>query len=128
VRGSHKGPLYNGSAFAADDDTAPLYRRSPLPRRPDVQANRGAFDMLSWDLTPDDVIIIHLGVLHGGGGGEPGLRRRTVSMRFMGPDVTIDGQVRDVKDAKEGNDAALADLYARLSRGDPFSKDRMSRL
>lgn len=128
VRGSHKGPLYNGSAFSADDDTAPLYRRSPLPRLPDIQADRGAFDMISWDLTPGDVIIFHLGVLHGGGGTEPRLRRRTVSMRFMGPDVTFDGQVRDVKDAKEGNDVALADVYARLSHGDPFPKDHMTRL
>jgi hypothetical protein len=128
VRGSHKGPLYNGSSFAADDDTDPLYRNSPLPRLPDIQADREAFDILGWDLTPGDLIIFHLGVLHGGGGTEPGLRRRTVSMRFMGPDVVFDGQVRDVRGAQEGNDAALADVYAGLKHGDPFPKGHMTRL
>lgn len=128
VRASHKGTLYNGSAFAAEDDTAPLYRHSPLPRLPDIEADRDAFDILAWDLTPGDIIVFHLGVLHGGGGAEPGLRRRTVSMRFMGPDVTFDGQVRDLKDAKEGNDAALADVYAGLAHGEPFPKTHMIRL
>jgi hypothetical protein len=128
VRGSHKGTLYNGSAFADRDDTDPLYKNSPLPRLPDIQANREAFDIAGWDVTPGDLIVFHLGVLHGGGGTEPGLRRRTVSMRFMGPNVTFDGQERDRKGAQEGNDAALADIYAGLKHGDPFPKAHMTRL
>jgi hypothetical protein len=120
VRGSHKGVLYNGSAFAADDDTKPLYKHSPLPRLPDIQAGRDAFDILSWDVEPGDVIVFHLGALHGGAGTAPGFRRRTISMRFLGPDVTFDGRVRDDRGAKEGNDAALAPIYAGLKHGDPF--------
>ena len=61
VRGSHRGTLFNGSAFAEDDDTAPLYKHSPLPRLPDIQADRAAFDILSWDVEPGDVIVFHLG-------------------------------------------------------------------
>ena len=120
VRGSHKGVLYNGSAFAAHDDTAPLYKRSRLPRLPDIQADRDSFDILSWDITPGDVIVFHLGVLHGGAGAEPGMRRRTISMRFLGPDVVFDGRPRDDVGAQEGNDAALAPVYAGLATGDPF--------
>ena len=120
VRGSHRGVLYNGSAFAAKDDTAPLYADSPLPRLPDIQADRDAFDIVSWDLTPGDVIVFHLGILHGGGGTEPGLRRRTASLRFMGPDVVYDGRVRDNRGAKAGNDAALAEIYDKLEDGQPF--------
>ena len=121
VRGSHKGVLYNGSAFANEDDTAPLYKHSTtMPRLPDIQANRGDFDILSWDLTPGDIVVFHLGMLHGGGGTEPGLRRRTVSMRFLGPNVQFDGRVRDEMDSQEGNDAALADTYTGLKHGDPF--------
>ncbi len=71
VRGSHKGVLYNGSAFAAHDDTAPFYKHSQLPRLPDIQAGREAFDIVSWDLEPGDVIVFHLGVLHGGAGTAP---------------------------------------------------------
>jgi hypothetical protein len=120
VRGSHKGTLYNGSAFAAADDTAPLYRHSALPRLPDIQAERDAFDIVSWDVTPGDVIVFHLGALHGGAGTAPGLRRRTISMRFMGPDVVYDGRARDETGAEAGNDAALKSIYAGLKHGDPF--------
>lgn len=120
VRGSHKGTLYNGSAFSAADDTAPLYKQSKLPRLPDIQASREAFDILAWDVDPGDVIVFHLGVLHGGAGTAPGLRRRTISMRFMGPDVVFDGRPRDELGAQEGNDAALGSVYAGLSHGAPF--------
>jgi ectoine hydroxylase-related dioxygenase (phytanoyl-CoA dioxygenase family) len=128
IRGSHKGTLYNGSQFAEEDDTKPLYKDSPLPRLPDIQANRKDFDILSWDLEPGDLIVFHLGVLHGGGGTEPGLRRRTVSMRLMGPDVVFDGRVRDNKGALEGNDEALMDVYRGLKHGDPFPRKQYARL
>jgi hypothetical protein len=122
VRGSHKGTLYNGSAFAADDDTAPLYKQSKLPRLPDIQKQREDFDILSWDLAPGDVIVFHLGILHGGGGTVPGMRRRTLSLRFLGPNVMFDGSPRDEIGAQEGNDAAMAPLYGGLKHGEPFHR------
>lgn len=128
VRGSHLGPLFNGSAFAAHDDTAPLYKRSRLPRLPDIQADRSGFDILSWDYEPGDIVIFHLGVLHGGAGTGPGVRRRTVSLRLMGPDVVYDGRPRDEVGAQEGNDAAMAEIYAGLSHGDPFPKAHMAEI
>ena len=128
VRGSHQGVMFNGSAFAAHDDTAPLYKRSKLPRLPDIQAERAAFDILSWDVDPGDVIVFHLGTLHGGAGTSPDLRRRTVSLRFLGPDVVFDGRPRDEVGAQEGNDAALASIYAGLTHGDPFPKANLTAL
>ena len=121
VRGSHRGTLYNGSAFASYDDTAPLYKQSLLPRLPDIQAARGEFDIVSWATEPGDVLVFHLGILHGGAGTEPGLRRRTLSLRFLGPDVVFDGRPRDQVGAQEGNDAALAGMYGALNHGDPFA-------
>ncbi len=126
VRGSHKGVLFNGSAFAAHDDTAPLYKHSRLPRLPDIQADRAAFDIASWDVEPGDIIVFHLGTLHGGAGTSPDLRRRTVSLRFLGPDVVFDGRPRDEVGAQEGNDAALASVYAGLQHGDPFPKAHLT--
>jgi hypothetical protein len=127
VKGSHKGVLYNGSAFAADDDTAPLYKHSLLPRLPDIQADRAAFDIAAWDVDPGDIIVFHLGTLHGGAGTAPGLRRRTVSLRFLGPDVVFDGRPRDEVGAQEGNDTALGPVYAGLSHGDPFPTEHLTR-
>jgi len=120
VRGSHLGTLYNGSAFAATDDTQPLYPDSPLPRVPDIEAHREDFDIVSWDVAPGDVLVFHLGILHGGAGTEPGMRRRTASLRFMGPDVVYDGRVRDRQGTLAGNDAKLAPIYERLEDGQPF--------
>lgn len=125
VRGSHRGTLYNGASFSSDDDTAPLYTDSPLPRLPDIQAHRSDFDIVSWDLTPGDIIVFHLGILHGGGGTEPGMRRRTASLRFMGPDVVYDARVRDNRGAQAGNDTALAGIYAQLEDGQPFHRLEM---
>lgn len=122
VRGSHKGTLFNGSAFAADDDTAPLYKRSLLPRLPDIQAARDAYDIVSWDLEPGDLIVFHLGILHGGAGTVPGMRRRTVSLRFLGPNVVFDGRPRDEVGEQAGNDAALASFYGGLKHGEPFHR------
>lgn len=122
VRGSHRGTLYNGSAFASHDDTAPLYKQSRLPRLPDIQANRDQFDIVSFDLVPGDLIVFHLGMLHGGAGTTPELRRRTLSLRFLGPDVVFDGRPRDEVGAQEGNDAALAEVYGGLTHGEPFTK------
>lgn len=121
VRGSHLGQLYNGSAFAPDDDTKPLYKQSRLPRLPDIQADRSMFDIVSWPIEPGDLLVFHLGILHGGAGTSPGVRRRTLSLRFLGPDVVFDGQPRDEVGAQEGNDAALAPMYGQLRDGDPFA-------
>ncbi len=128
VRGSHRGTLYNGSSFAAHDDTAPLYKHSLLPRLPDIQAARQDWDILSWDVEPGDLIVFHLGTLHGGAGVEPGMRRRTVSLRFLGPNVVFDGRPRDEKGAQEGNDAALSGMYAGLKHGDPFRTGALAKV
>jgi hypothetical protein len=74
------------------------------------------------------VIVFHLGTLHGGAGTSPGLRRRTVSLRFLGPDVLFDGRPRDEVGAQEGNDAALASTYAGLKHGDPFPTANLTAL
>lgn len=86
VRGSHRGPLYDGSAFDADDDTAPIYAHG-LPRLPDIEARREDYDIVSFDVVPGDVVVFHPAVLHGGAPTEDGMRRRTLSLRFFGDDA-----------------------------------------
>jgi hypothetical protein len=66
--------------------------------------------------------VVHLGMLHGGAGTTPKLRRRTLSLRFIGPDVVFDGRPLDEVGAQDGNDAALAEVYGGLTHGEPFTK------
>jgi hypothetical protein len=84
VRGSHRGPLYNGSRFDLDDDTAPLHDTDQVPRLPDIEADRAAWDIVSWAVEPGDVVLFHPATLHGGAPTHPGGRRRTLTLRFFG--------------------------------------------
>ena len=58
VRGSHRGVLYNGSSFELGDDTAPLHPNAAMPRLPDIEADRGAFDIVSFAVEPGDVVAV----------------------------------------------------------------------
>lgn len=86
VRGSHLGPLYAGTSFDANDETVPFYEG--MPRIPDIQADRDAFDIVSFPIEPGDVVMFHPGMLHGGGASTG--KRRTLSIRFFGDDVVYD--------------------------------------
>ena len=89
VRGSHRGPTYNASKFDPADDTAGLYEDGAFEPLPDIESEREKWDIVSWDVEPGDLLIFHLGVLHGGAGTRPGLRRRSIALRFFGPDVVF---------------------------------------
>ncbi len=60
---------------------------SGLPRLPDIEADRAAFDIVSWAIDPGDVVVSHPTMLHGGGPTRPGQRRSTLSLRFFGRDA-----------------------------------------
>lgn len=113
VRGSHRGQLYNGSSFALGDDTAPLHPDSTLPRLPDIEADRGAFDIVSWAVEPGDLIVFHPKMLHGGGATHADGRRRTLTLRFFGD--------RSVYDPREGRAGPrVSGFHERMKAGDPF--------
>jgi len=87
VRGSHLGPRYNPVAFVPDDDTAPLYPDSAMPRIPDIEKNRKAWDIVSWPVERGDILIFNANTLHGGGATLSGDLRRSLTIRLVGDDV-----------------------------------------
>jgi len=87
VPNSHRGTLYNTSAFTDDDDTTPIYEG--LPRLPDIEADRSAWGISSWAIEPGDAVIFHPSILHGGAPTHAGTRRRTLSLRYFGPDAVF---------------------------------------
>ena len=97
VRGSHRGVLYNGSAFKPGDDTYPLHPKSLRPRMPEIEADRASFDIVSWPVEPGDLIVFHPATLHGGAPTHGGMRRRTLTLRFFG-----EGAVYDPRDGGAG--------------------------
>jgi ectoine hydroxylase-related dioxygenase (phytanoyl-CoA dioxygenase family) len=92
VKGSHRGPLYNGSSFELGDDTAPLYADAALARLPDIEAQRDAFEIVSFAVEPGDVVFFHPAMLHGGAPTRTGQRRRTLTLRYFGPDARYEAR------------------------------------
>jgi hypothetical protein len=58
-----------------------------MPTLPDIEADRDAWDILSWPVHRGDLIVFHLGALHGGGGTSPEIERRSLTLRFFGADA-----------------------------------------
>lgn len=113
IRGSHRGQLYNGSRFELGDDTAPLHPRASLPRLPDIEANRAAWDLVSWAVAPGDLILFHPKTLHGGGATHPGQRRRTLTLRFFGDQAVYEPR-------EGGAGPRVAGFHERMRAGAPF--------
>jgi len=89
VRKSHRGTLYDGSAFDPNDDTRGLYNNPAYPLLPDIESRRGDFDITTFPVEPGDVIIFHPSTLHGGGPTRENETRRTLSLRFFGDDAVV---------------------------------------
>jgi hypothetical protein len=122
VRGSHKETTYNGSLFHPKDDTVPLYKGDPLPRLPDIEAQRDQWDdrIVSWPSAPGDVLIFHTASLHGGGATLPGMRRRSLTLRFVGDDVVRVARPQRRRDPGAAGDQERADRFERLPLGAPL--------
>jgi hypothetical protein len=112
VRGSHRGTLFNTTSFDPDDETRPLFEG--LPRLPDIESDRSAFDIVSWAASPGDVLVFHPRMLHGGGPTLAGGRRRTLSLRYFGTDA------RYASRPGGGVAPRVPGLAERLVPGDPF--------
>lgn len=122
IPGSHKGQLYNGSSFALGDDTAPLYKESDMPRLPDIEGEREKWNIVSWPVTPGDLIIFDFATMHGGAATHEGQRRRTLTLRFFGEGATYEPKqnITGLPNAPE-----IAKL---LKPGDPFRGERFLKL
>ncbi len=129
VRRSHRGVLYDGSRFDPEDDTAPLYGNDVLPRLPDIETQRANWDIVSWGVTPGDVVVFHPAMLHGGAPTHGSIRRRTLSLRFFGDNSVYRRRPTDVEattppfrrePGKEDTRSALAKIGETLKPGDPF--------
>ena len=87
VRGSHRwGRLFyprmflDGADFNTDDDA--------MEAIPDIDAHPEDYEILAWDLAPGDVIAFDFRTLHGTTAGRVEGRRRALSTRWLGDDVT----------------------------------------
>jgi len=84
VAGSHLGPWLMPRTFM--DNEAKWFPEGSLEELPDIEGDRGAFEILAWELEPGDVVYFHMLTLNAAGGATN--RRRALSIRFLGDDAT----------------------------------------
>ena len=87
VRGSHKWDelffprhFLDGSSYKHSDPTLRL--------APNVEEERGKYDVLVWALEPGDAVLFDFRTLHGTTGATNSNRRRAFSTRWLGDDIT----------------------------------------
>ncbi|MEE4349330.1 MAG: phytanoyl-CoA dioxygenase family protein [Pacificimonas sp.] len=85
VRGSQDWAEHNPQHFA---DASP-YEGTGLAALPDIDGNRAAYDIVSFDLQPGDAIIFHAAMVHGAPGIQGSGRRRAYSTRWLGDDAVF---------------------------------------
>ena len=88
VRGSHLwGKLFHPVDFL--DGANFESHGKPLEPIPDVDGNPDQFQVIAWDLEPGDCVAFDYRTLHGTTSGRVNGRRRAVSTRWLGDDVTF---------------------------------------
>ncbi|MDA8486738.1 phytanoyl-CoA dioxygenase family protein [Pseudomonas resinovorans] len=85
VAGSHLGPWLMPRSFL--DNQAKWFPEGSLADLPDIDADRGRWNILGWELEPGDAVFFHMLTLHASGGVSGQRRRRAFSLRFLGDDM-----------------------------------------
>ena len=86
IAGSHQGPWLMPRTFI--DNESRWFPEGTLAAVPRVDANRDAFDIRSYDMAPGDAVAFNMLSLHGAAGFVGPGRRRVLSLRYIGDDVT----------------------------------------
>jgi ectoine hydroxylase-related dioxygenase (phytanoyl-CoA dioxygenase family) len=130
VRGSHKSTLYNASMYDPTDVTAPLYDERELPRLPNIEAERGRWDIFSTAMDRGDVLALHPGCLHGGAPTDKDQVRRSYTFRFFSdqayytplPNKRDLGQNKFSNQRQETDDRIVLKGFDELQPGDRLCK------
>jgi ectoine hydroxylase-related dioxygenase (phytanoyl-CoA dioxygenase family) len=86
VAGSHRGPWYLPRTFL--DDEAKWFPEGTLAELPDIAEDPVRWPILGWALEPGDAVFFDMATLHAAGGVAGPNRRRVLSVRFLGDDMT----------------------------------------
>ena len=89
VVGSHKETMFDGFDPRNPGDPSSGFYNEGLPILPDIEANRDEFPIVSWELSPGDIILSSPSTIHGGGPTYLNSRRRALAIRAFGDDVVL---------------------------------------
>jgi ectoine hydroxylase-related dioxygenase (phytanoyl-CoA dioxygenase family) len=84
VAGSHAaGTWFMPRTFV--EETPMVFEPGTLADVPDIEADRGAHEIVGWELEPGDAVAFHMLTLHAAAGSKT--RRRAFSLRLIGDDA-----------------------------------------
>lgn len=84
VSGSHK---WNKNFRPDRFDGTPLFAEDSSEVVPDIDANRDEMDVIGWAVEPGDAVAFSFKTLHGAPANSSDIRRRVVSIRWVGDDA-----------------------------------------
>lgn len=129
VKGSHRGIYYDGPIFVdPENPTEPLHGANAVPfrpRLPDIDAelahDPGAYEILSWNIEPGDVVLLHPHSLHGGAHVDASFpERHTLVLRFFGDDATYFPLPENSGAGIPPQGSLFLDEMVKLKEGDAF--------
>jgi len=83
--GSHRGGWLMPRTFLTEQ--AKWFPEGTLAEIPDIEADRGTYDVRGWALEPGDAVFFHMLTAHHAYGVPGSARRRVFSLRFLGDDA-----------------------------------------
>jgi ectoine hydroxylase-related dioxygenase (phytanoyl-CoA dioxygenase family) len=86
LAGSHRGPWLMPRTFLTEQ--ARWFPEGSLGELPDIEADRGSYDIRGWAMEPGDAVFFHMLTAHHAYGVPGANRRRAFSLRFLGHDAT----------------------------------------
>jgi ectoine hydroxylase-related dioxygenase (phytanoyl-CoA dioxygenase family) len=107
VAGTHRGPWLMPRTFLLGE--ARWFPEGSLAELPDIEADRAAFDIRSYELAPGDAIFFDFLTVHGAPGFPFGGRRRVLSLRYLSDEARHAPRRWRTSPPFDGLDGELAD-------------------
>jgi len=104
---THLGPWLTPRTFLAGE--AKWFPEGSLGELPDIDADRAAFDIRSFDMQPGDAIFFDFLTVHGAPGFPFAGRRRVLSLRYLSEEARHSPRRWRTSPSFDGLDAELAD-------------------
>jgi ectoine hydroxylase-related dioxygenase (phytanoyl-CoA dioxygenase family) len=87
VAGSHRGPWLLPRTFLRGE--ARWFPEGSLAELPDIEADRGGYDIRQFEMAPGDAIVFDFLTVHGAPGFPYAGRRRVLSLRYLSAEATF---------------------------------------
>lgn len=109
VAGSHRWQRWFAPRYFAGGARYYGLEGTRFEEIPDIEAERGEYEILGWAMEPGDAIVFHALTLHGAPGNQSANRRRAYATRWLGEDARYAARPGEISPPIEGHGLAPGD-------------------